>query len=56
MKKEPRYAKCEDCGKRIFYKNATSMNGWLQSGKSKYGTRYCPDGIAWLCGRCEEKS
>ena len=50
--KDSKYAKCEECGKRIFYKNATSKNGWSQTGKSKYGKRYCKDGISWFCSKC----
>jgi hypothetical protein len=45
------FARCEDCEKKINYKRATGMNGWWQTGKSKWGKRYCSDGLAWHCGK-----
>jgi hypothetical protein len=45
-----RFARCEDCHKKIPYGKATAQNGWFQSGLSRYGVNYCPDGIGWHCG------
>lgn len=51
MKREPKYARCEHCKRKVLTEYAE--RNWSQTGKSQWGKRYCPDGLAWECRKCE---
>jgi len=44
-------ARCEDCGGDALFVNWPA--GWTQTGGSKYGTQYEPEGVAWHCPPCQ---
>jgi hypothetical protein len=41
---------CERCDKNAEY--VVWPEGWMQTGVSRHGTKYEPDGIAWWCPPC----
>lgn len=44
-------ARCEQCAGDVLYLQWPV--GWVRTGRSKYKTEYCKDGIAWWCPECK---